>query len=372
MKKVFLLDTNLSSKPLYENLKKNNFEVFTIGNNIEDILACSEFNFIQLDYSDYDKVISLIKKMEISYVLPGCNDASYLSCSHINEKLDLKMNIESVYNTILLNEKDKFRAFCLRNDIYSPKLYVNINDIDSDQIIIKPIDSFSGKGITILDKNFKREDLNNAIRIAEQNSNSKKYVIEEFIEGQLYSFSCFLENEKIKNHFIVEEHSKVNRFSVDNSYLVNDLNEKISQSIISQIERISNLIKLKDGLLHLQFILKGDTPYFIEITRRCPGDLYSLLIEKSSAFPYSSSYVNYLMKLDSCQFIKESYNPYLRVSNFLDKAERVNYTFKPNEEVFYFKRNNYIVKKNKERISVSFLKFNSKEFLLKNIHNYEN
>jgi hypothetical protein len=37
--------------------------------------------------------------------------------------------------------------------------------------------------------------------------------------------------------------------------------------------------------------LSGDRYWVIEVTRRCPGDLYALLIEMSTGYPYGASYV---------------------------------------------------------------------------------
>jgi biotin carboxylase len=56
---------------------------------------------------------------------------------------------------------------------------------------------------------------------------------------------------------------------------------------------LSQHLHLRDGLLHVQFILDGDTPYIVEVARRCPGDLYALLIEYSTGFEYASAYAAY-------------------------------------------------------------------------------
>lgn len=45
-----------------------------------------------------------------------------------------------------------------------------------------------------------------------------------------------------------------------------------------------------DGLIHSQFILAGDHYWIVEVTRRCPGDLYALLIDMSTGYRYGSSY----------------------------------------------------------------------------------
>jgi hypothetical protein len=48
---------------------------------------------------------------------------------------------------------------------------------------------------------------------------------------------------------------------------------------------------LVDGLVHTQFIKTKNSFKIIEVTRRCPGDLYSLLIQKSTNFNYVKYYI---------------------------------------------------------------------------------
>ena len=61
-------------------------------------------------------------------------------------------------------------------------------------------------------------------------------------------------------------------------------------TIKKDIEKIAAHLSLGDGLIHAQLIVRGHRYWFIEITRRCPGDLYSLLIEYSTGFSYARSY----------------------------------------------------------------------------------
>ena len=51
-----------------------------------------------------------------------------------------------------------------------------------------------------------------------------------------------------------------------------------------------------DGLVHTQFIKNGESFWLIEVTRRCPGDLYSQLIELSTGFNYAETYARPFVK----------------------------------------------------------------------------
>ena len=62
------------------------------------------------------------------------------------------------------------------------------------------------------------------------------------------------------------------------------------ESLRASIRRLAASLHLPNGLVHTQFIARGDHYWIIEVTRRCPGDLYSLLIEFSTGYPYAASY----------------------------------------------------------------------------------
>ena len=65
----------------------------------------------------------------------------------------------------------------------------------------------------------------------------------------------------------------------------------VQTAIRDAVELLACSLGLVDGLLHCQFILKGNKYFILEVTRRCPGDLYSQLIQLSTGFDYPAAYV---------------------------------------------------------------------------------
>jgi hypothetical protein len=66
--------------------------------------------------------------------------------------------------------------------------------------------------------------------------------------------------------------------------------------IRDSIALLSKKLNLVDGLVHTQFIKNGELFWLIEITRRCPGDLYSQLIELSTGYKYAETYARPFVK----------------------------------------------------------------------------
>lgn len=286
--KVLLLDAAFSAHPIYDALIASGHEVWVAGNRETDPLARKAGDhWLQLDYSNVEAVRQAVDRFCIERLVPGCTDVSLTTCVEIGLTPDL---IDSPEVNRQLSDKAWFRAMCAKLDLPAPHpIPIDVFPMQG-RYICKPVDAFSGRGITIFDG----EDtlaLATAIDTAVANSSSGQYLIETCIEGQLYSLSAFLLQQKIAYDVCVIEGSSANPYAVDTSHVVRHLPERALAKLRAGLERMSFDLTLRDGLLHTQFILAGDEPYIVEVTRRCPGDLYSLLIEYSTGFPYAATYV---------------------------------------------------------------------------------
>jgi len=287
-KKILLLDTNFSAKPIYDYLVKTGAEIYVVGGRPHDALAKSVGNYINLDYSNISEIKSLIKSLRIDFLVPGGNDFSYKVCSEINSNFPF-YNIDSVEVNENINNKEKFRKFSTDLALHVPHIVKLEKVKDFLPVIIKPADAYSGRGMTVIYEN-DRNKIENAVNLVKKYSKSQRYLIEEFVQGQLYSHSAFVVNGEIMIDFIVEEHCVVNPCVVDTSCVVFDFDKKILSQIRADITLLAKKLDLADGLVHTQFICNGSSFWLIEVTRRCPGDLYSKLIELSTGFPYAEYY----------------------------------------------------------------------------------
>jgi hypothetical protein len=191
--------------------------------------------------------------------------------------------------TRAINEKAEFRRLAERLGISVPKVVGLDEAVGMDAVIVKPVDSFSGRGISILRKP-EREDLSKAFAEACAMSKTGSAIIEEFVTGQLYSHSAFISGSRIVADFIVREDCTTNPFTVDTSCVEFDFPQPLLEGLRKDALSLVQELNLVDGLMHTQFIRKDDRYWLIETTRRCPGDLYALLIEMSTGYPYGASY----------------------------------------------------------------------------------
>ncbi|WP_306581782.1 ATP-grasp domain-containing protein [Dokdonella sp.] len=288
MSKVLLVDTNFSSAPLYQELIALGHVVHVVGSNPNDCLAKLSPNYWEFDYSDTKALTSLIDRERYAFLVPGCTDRSYLACVAVGKGrfpgLDSSDSCDTIFN------KGRFRGLAERLGLPGPRRLAADSLPAHWPVIVKPVDAFSGKGITVLQEgdalNFAR-----AVSFARSMSPSHEHLVERYVEGQLFSHSAFLGGRKVIRDFVVREDSSVNPFVVDTSRVVTDAPTHLLRSLRRCVETLAGDLELTDGLLHTQFIAKDDALWLIEMTRRCPGDLYSQLIELATGYPYCRSYL---------------------------------------------------------------------------------
>lgn len=316
--RVLLLDTNIASYPIYKVLRKRGFNVFVAGNREEDFLVkvAGVSNFIELDYSIPQDVITASKKYNFDFVVPGCNDVSFMSAALVNENSGYRLNIDSVDTTEIINNKSLFKSLSNSIGIPIPKVYseAEIFEMKVSEFLIKPTNSYSGQGISRINS----DSVDNiSLEIDKANSlfGKNNIIFEEYISGQLYSYSCFLNSRnEIVKEFLVEENCLIHPYSVDFSFLV-DFNVVYFKdelgSLKIKIQSLAQNLNLTCGLIHIQFIYDSKEGIkVLEMTRRCPGDLYSLLIEKSTGFNYAEAYIScffdqlHRFSTDYCTYIK--------------------------------------------------------------------
>ena len=289
MSRVLLVDTNVSSAPIHDLLVRLGHEVFVVGANPRDFLAKVSKHHIDLDYGNLDLLRECVDALEFDYIVPGCNDLSYQVCSLLAEERG-GVGIDMPDAARAISSKDKFRSVAQRLGLPVPKVYVLGESAISTAVIVKPVDAFSGRGVTVVEDGA-HDKLVLAVERARSFSRTQQYLIEEFVFGQLYSHTAFIADGRVWGDFFVEEHCTVNPFVVDTSRVIFDMPDALRDSLRENVATLARELKLGDGLVHTQFILGKEQYWLIEVTRRCPGDLYSRLIELSTGFSYVENYV---------------------------------------------------------------------------------
>jgi hypothetical protein len=290
--KVLLLDTAFAAAPIYDYLMAEGHEVWVMGNRPSDLLAQrARERWIEQSYSDVVAVEAYVRDGGFERVIPGCTDVSIATCSCLSV---MKGHMDSSDTNLAISDKARFREITSRIGIRSPIVVAPVGLPATGRFICKPVDAFSGRGISIFEAS-EAGALERAIELAKAASSSGRFVIETFVEGQLHSCTGFLEGGSLIDTWYVVEGSSANPFAVDTSYVTYDVPENVRVELENSLEALAAEMSLADGLIHTQFLLAKDGAYVVEVSRRCPGDLYSLLIEFSTGYPYAARYSSYFL-----------------------------------------------------------------------------
>lgn len=283
-----LVGSSFSAAPLFFALKRRGLEVWVCGNAEND--PCHQYadRSFYFDYSVTEKLASFLKSVSVDYLVPSCNDYSYMSCAALAKQHGFP-GFDRFDVAQILHTKVSFRKFTEAEGIPAPRAR-QLRSVDQvaafdlpQPLLFKPDDSFSGRGMT---KASPEADLSSVIEQALKASRSGQVLVEEFVEGSLHSHTAFIEDGDIVFDTFVDEFCTVYPFQVDCSNHPTRLSTVIQQAMRTSIRQLIGALQLCDGLLHTQFISNGSEVWLIECMRRCPGDLYGGLVERSTGVSY--------------------------------------------------------------------------------------
>jgi len=296
--KALLVGTSFSAVPLFNVLKQRDLTLSVCGNLSSD--PCHRYveHSYAINYAIKEDLYELVRREAFDFIVPSCNDYSYMSCAWVAEQLDYP-GFDTYETTRLLHHKDLFRKFTQAHGFpvpYSVQLEKGgLADLSPLKMpaLVKPVDSFSGRGIT---KVMQSSELNMAVDHAFQSSNAETIVIEEFVDGSLHSHSCYIADGEIIFEIMADEFCSVYPYQVDCSNIPSRLSAGLQARVSECMKALISKLALNDGLLHTQLIVKDDQFWIIECMRRAPGDLYGTMVQLATEVDYWKLYVQPFIK----------------------------------------------------------------------------
>ena len=278
--KALLLCASHNDLGLIKALRKLGYYIIVTGKISGLIGERFADKYIQADYSDKDLILEIARSECIDVICPCCNDFGVYTAAYVAEKLNIP-GYDSYETTLTLNNKDKFKEFAKKHNIITPQA-VSFESKEEAQkqleqmdfpLIIKPTDASAGNGIHRVDS------LQEGIRAIEEafaKSRAGRIVIEPYIEGTQHGFCTFLINQKVVACCSNNEYSIINPYRVEIDTYPADNYEEVKDILVQQIEKIADILTLKDGIFHLQYIMNNGQPQIIEVMRRVLGNMYSV------------------------------------------------------------------------------------------------
>jgi len=288
MRKVLILGGSYRDIGLIKACQELGYYTITLGSRDDYIGHNYADSFYKLDYNDFDSIKEIIKKEPIDYLIAGSGEGPYINTVQLSEELQIG-NYDTLATAELVHNKWKFKNFCLKNAISVPQGFYYIDHSSLEQLkfpaIVKPVNLSGGKGVAKVNDIQELE-----LELKKAKNMSDNIMIEEFIEGEIISYSVVISKQKIVYEFIAKEYTYVNKYVISSAH-PHKLDSTVMVKLKNDVEKICKLLSLVDGMFHLQVLIKDNKPYIMDVTRRIAGDLYPNLIELSDNVSYLKSVV---------------------------------------------------------------------------------
>lgn len=305
MEKVFaILGGNKLLRGICEKLQSFGYTVVVVDWNEAPVVTGDVH--IREDVKDTESILRIFR--ERCYNIDGafsCIDLAAPSVSAINKAYGLKAMPEK-YNVVLSKEQMAsdwkkagiFNRISERSDSITIDEVVKLNKEYS--IIIKPDVAASSRGITSLDKNSTKEQIEEAMLKAKEASFNKLCLVEEYVVGREFTVDMLGDDygNVVVYAISVKYHTPFagsNRCAVKLHWNSNVYPDEVYKAIAQRGRECYKAIGLKNSFGHLEMIMKEDgtlTP--VEIGARTSGFIGSHLVSAASEQDYLRDYVDML------------------------------------------------------------------------------
>ena len=274
-KRIVIIGANNFQLPLILKAKEMGLETHVFAWNEGAVGKEYADFFYPISITEKDTILEKCKKINPIGVISIASDLASITVNYLAEKLNLIGNgTES--SLISTNKYLMRKAFEKRKDP-SPKNYrsdelkENIISEWKCPLIVKPVDRSGSRGINKVES---PEELDKAIKLAEELSFDKKAIIEEFVEGNEYSVEYV--SYKGVHHFLAVTKKMTTgapHFIETGHVQPANIPNHILKNIKKIIEHALDTLKIKYGASHSEIKIdsKGNI-MIIEIGGRMGGD----------------------------------------------------------------------------------------------------
>lgn len=287
-KKLMLLGGLRYLIPVIKSAHKYGYYVITVDYLPDNIAHKYSDEYYNVSILDQDAILQIAKRLQIDGIMSFAVDPGVITAAYVAEKLHLPFQC-SYESACILQDKSKFRNFLKQNGFAVPyakgydSLENALHDVDSFRwpVIVKPVDSAGSKGVSKVNS---IDCLKKAVEYALSESHSGAFIVEEFLEkigcssdsdcftidGQLSycSFSDQLFDEKAKNPYTPAAYIWPSTFP-----------EKIQEQLTMDLQRLMNLLGMKNGVYNVETRLCVDgKPYIMEVSPRGGGNRLSEML----------------------------------------------------------------------------------------------
>ena len=231
-------------------------------------------HFARINITDAQSVTEYARDNQVDFVYSVGSDIAMPTVSIVSERLGLSHFVSSECALICCN-KQKMREALKESRYYIPyktcRTIEETEDWDIWPVTVKPVDSQGQRGVSVASD---REQLKSAFERAQFFSRSGPVILEEFVKGQEVSVNAFLREGEITFSVITDREAFpqfpggiIHRHYIPSAFCGTIVQDRI----MDLVKDITRRLKISEGPVYFQIMIREGQPYLIEITPRLDG-----------------------------------------------------------------------------------------------------
>lgn len=287
MKKIVIIGANDFQNQLILKAKEMGFETHVFAWKDGSVGEKTADHFYPISIVETDQILEKCREIQPDAVASIASDLANITVSKVAEGLGLPGNSAKCIE--ISTNKYAMRSAFMEAGIPTPKFY----KVDKEEpflfemtlpVIVKPTDRSGSRAITKI-TDFK--DLGKAIQEAVSQSFEKKAIVEEYIEGEEYSYECISYGGNHRNLAVTKKYTTGAPHFIETGHCQpSGLSEEILEKVHQTMYAALDALKITDSASHGEFKITPDGEVrIIEIGSRMGGDCIG-----SDLVPLSTGY----------------------------------------------------------------------------------
>lgn len=302
-KKLLFLGTAAGAVSMVNYAKEQGAYVYVTDNLNVTPLSAKYYASEVLDYStfDIDNLVKFARSNEIDGVLCGVSENNLVKVRELCDVLGLPCYFTKE-QWDLCQDKKKFRELCLKYGVPCPKEYT-LSEVRDNQvsfpIIIKPVDGFAGKGITIC---YDSQEFEDAYKLAINESKTKSVIIEDYVIGDEITAVYTIKDGEVSLSLFRDRYPSLDHENVTSQFdacLAPSVHyEKFMLNTNEGLKKLLKGIESTMGCVFFQGIATCDNVYIFECGYRMNALCDYNNIAKGTGLNYMHMLVDYSLNGD--------------------------------------------------------------------------
>lgn len=275
MDKLVIIGANEFQNPLILKARELGYETHVFAWKSGDVGEETADHFYPISITEKEEILAKCREIEPEGVCTIASDLANITVQYLSKRLGLTHNSDRCIE--ITTNKYLMRKAMSDKGILTPVFYIagSVDDIPTETlnypVIVKPTDRSGSRAITKVES---ADELKTAIENAIVQSFEKKAIIEEFIEGDEYSFESISyegihTNLAITKKFTTGAPNFIETGHVEPSGLSDEKVREVRSVIFAAL----NALDIKYGASHAEFRITPDGDIrIIEIGSRMGGD----------------------------------------------------------------------------------------------------